>query len=205
MLTRTLAHINTDSLPLLWPGADGGPCGVVGGHSLWQHVNYIMATCEFVFVYGQVIKSCAVGHRLQIGPYCPSAWCNARTLESNVAYCSRQRVSSWNIKNESVKNDCKPWGVYVIVYLIIGGSTKHHRGMQSSVWMPSGWEKSEAKMRRNLPEEKWNVAACHLRQRDFLSCRASHEKVQEEPTCFLQPFFSMFRLASLKVSASRLW
>lgn len=37
----------------------------VGGHSLWQHVNYIIATCEFVFIYGQVIKSCVLTlHRL---------------------------------------------------------------------------------------------------------------------------------------------
>lgn len=57
--TQTLTHSQSYGQALL---ADH--VVFVGGHSLWQHVNYIMATCEFVFIYGQVIKSCALGHRL---------------------------------------------------------------------------------------------------------------------------------------------
>lgn len=90
-------HTNTDSVRVLRPGADGGPCGVSGR-------SFPMAACElhngnlwatlFVFIYGQVIKSCVVGHRLWIGPPCPSTWCNAHSRESNEAHCSEKSVSS---------------------------------------------------------------------------------------------------------------
>lgn len=94
-------HANTDSLSLLRPGPDGGPCGVCGRSfpmaACGLHNGNLWATL-FVFIYGQVIKICVLDHRLWIRPYCPSPWCNSHSLESNVAYCLEQRVSTLEYK-----------------------------------------------------------------------------------------------------------